>query len=161
MAAVAELGSADSIRTVKLHRPSDQIAGCCWLPRFADKARCYLAGDLPFLYRIAFGSRIGVDGYFLRHFRLSRRQFLQGVGSSGDEGALARWFLALPSITTSSIESWNRLAPTLGAKGYRGYLTRHMVKWVLYPKSVKQPVNSIFEAIEQDEHTGIDSTRNV
>ena len=50
---------------MKLCRPQEQIAGCCWLPRFADKARFYLGGRLPFLYRVAFGSRFGVDGHFL------------------------------------------------------------------------------------------------
>ncbi len=40
---------------------------------------------------------------------------------------------------------------SLGAKGHPGYLTRHLVKWVFYPKSVVTPVNSLFEAIEQDE----------
>ena len=54
-----------------LHRPLDQLAGCVWLPRFADKARLSLNQQLPLLYRLAFGSLFGVDGYFLRHFGLT------------------------------------------------------------------------------------------
>lgn len=42
-------------------------------------------------------------------------------------------------------------AAPLGTKGHPGYLTRHLVKWAFYPKSVMIPVNSLFEAIEQDE----------
>ena len=59
-----------------LHRPQDQLAGCVWLPRFADTARLSLTQQLPFLYRLAFGGRFGVDGCFLRHFGLTIDQFL-------------------------------------------------------------------------------------
>lgn len=65
--------------------------------------------------------------------------------------ALAQWFLTLPAVTDISIKSWNRHAPLLGSKGHQGYLIRHLIKWVLYPKSVTHPVGSLFEAIEQDE----------
>jgi len=39
----------------------------------------------------------------------------------------------------------------LGKKGYPGYLTGHLVKWVQYPKSLTRPAQSLFEAIGQDE----------
>ena len=136
---------------MKIHHPTDQIAGCCWLPRIADKAHAYLAGEMPFLYRAAFLSRIGVDGYFLRHFSFSRQQFLAGVQASPNDAALESWFLSQPKVTVTTIADWNRLAPALGRKGHPGYLTRHLVKWLLYPKSVTKPVDSLFEAIEQDE----------
>ena len=136
---------------MKFRHPSDQIAGCCWLPRIADKARWYLAGEMPFLYRVAFLSRVGVDGYFLRHFSLTRERLLAGVRAAHNDTSLQSWFLSQPSVTASSILSWNRLAPTLGMRGHPGFLTRHIVKWLLYPKSIRKPVNSLFEAIEQDE----------
>ena len=136
---------------MQLHRPQDQLGGCVWLPRFADKARLSLNGQLPFVYQLAFGSRFGVDGYFLRHFGLSIDQFLAGVRQSADNAALARWFLAVPGINPARIAEWNRFATFLGAKGHPGYLTRHLAKWLFYPKSVITPVGSIFEAIDQDE----------
>ena len=136
---------------MKLRRPTDQIAGCCWLPRIADKARCYLAGEMPLAYRVAFLSRVGVDGYFIRHFSFSRSCFLAGVQASPDDATLESWFLSQPTATVSTIADWNRLAPTLGMRGHPGYLTRHTVKWFLYPKSVRKAVSSLFEAIEQDE----------
>ena len=136
---------------MKLHRPQDQLAGCVWLPRFADKARLFLAQQLPFVYRLAFGSRFGIDGVFLRHFGLTVPQFLAAVRRSADHAALAQWLLALPGSSPQRIAEWNRRATLLGAKGHPGYLTRHLVKWVFYPKSVVSPVNSLFEAIEQDE----------
>ena len=136
-----------------LPRPSDQIAGCCWLPRFAAKVRASRSHELPFSYRLALGSSLGVDGSFLRQFQISRRQFIQAVEHASSDEALAQWFLTLPSVTDASIKSWNRHAPLLGSKGYPGYLIRHLIKWVLYPKSVIHPVPSLFEAIEQDERT--------
>ena len=136
---------------MQLHRPQDQLAGCVWLPRFADKARLSINTRLPCVYQLAFGSRFGVDGYFLRHFGLTIDQFLAGVRQSTDKAALARWFLALPGASPPRIAEWNRRATLLGAKGHPGYLTRHLVKWLFYPKSVGAPVGSIFEAIDQDE----------
>ena len=134
-----------------LHRPQDQLAGCVWLPCFADKARLSLNHQLPLLHRLAFGSPFGVDGYFLRHFDLTIDQFLAAVRQSADNAALARWFLAHPGASPPRIAEWNRRATVLGAKGHPGYLTRHLAKWLFYPKSVWSPVGSVFEAIDQDE----------
>ncbi|MCC6141842.1 MAG: DUF5069 domain-containing protein [Nitrospira sp.] len=136
---------------MRLPRPQDQLAGCVWLPRFAEKARVFLAGRLPFIYRVAFGSQLGIDGAFLRHFNLTLPQFLAAVQTSEGNAALAEWFLSLPAASSERIVEWNRRATTLGAKGHSGYRTRHLLKWVFYPKSVGIPVNSLFEAIEQDE----------
>ena len=136
---------------MRLPRPQDQLAGCVWLPRFAEKARRFLAQQLPLTYRVAFGSRLGIDGAFLRHFGLTVPQFLVAVRRSEDCAALAQWFLSLSAAGSERIAEWNRRAASLGVKGHPGYLTRHLVKWVFNPKSVVTPVNSLFEAIEQDE----------
>jgi hypothetical protein len=140
-----------SPRSLPLPRPQDQLAGCVWLPRFAEKARRFLAQQLPLTYRVAFGSRLGIDGAFLRHFGLTVPQFLVAVRRSENNAALAQWFLSLPAASPERIAEWNRRAALLGTKGHPGYLTRHLIKWVFYPKSVLVPVKSLFEAIEQDE----------
>lgn len=139
---------------MKLRRPQEQIAGCCWLPRLADKARLYLGGRLPFLYRVAFGSRFGVDGHFLRHFNLSCGKLVAGVNRAANDDDLARWFVSLPGVSPQRIADWNVASANLGVPGHAGYLSRQLVKWVRYPRSVGQPVRSLFEAIEQDEGTG-------
>jgi len=128
-----------------IRHPRAQLAGCCWLPRYADKVRLYMSGRLPFLYRVALGSRLGVDGYFLRHFQLSRQDFVRGIAKSEDDEALARWFLARPGVTSQRIADWNRRAPHFGAPGQPGFLTRHLVKWVLYPRSIWHPVGSLLK----------------
>lgn len=139
---------------MKLRGPNERLAGCCWLPRFSDKARLYLEGQLPRLYRVAFGNRFGVDGYFLRHFNLSCEKFLAGVRQAANDDDLGRWFISLPGVSHERIVDWNAAAGNLGAPGHPGYLSRQLVKWVLYPKSVRRPVRSLFDAIEQDEGTG-------
>jgi hypothetical protein len=91
-----------------------------WLARFAEKARLSLNYQLPLPYRLAFGSPVGVDGYFLGHFGLTIDQFISGVRQAADNAALARWFLALPGASPQRIAEWNSQATVLGAKGYPG-----------------------------------------
>jgi hypothetical protein len=138
---------------LKLHRPQDQLAGCCWLPRFADKIRAAHRKQLPLFYRLALGSSLGVDGYFLRNFGLTFPSFRQAVLTAAGNEELALWFNQQPQCTPDTIQAWNSLAPQLGKPGNPGYLTRHLLKLVLYPKSILQPVTSLFEAIDQDEQT--------
>jgi hypothetical protein len=135
-----------------LPHPSAQLAGCCWLPRLAAKTRAFLRGEIPPSYRVAFGSRIGVDGYFLRHFRLSLAQVVAAVRAAPDDAALAAWFLARPGVNASSLAAWNALAPRLGSPGHPGRRTLLIVRYFLYPKSIFRTPRSIFEAISIDEN---------
>ena len=128
-----------------------RLAGCCWLPRHVAKSRIFLRSEMPLSYRIAFGSRVGVDGYFFRHFGLRRAQMLAAIRARSDDAAVGDWFLQRPGVNPGRIAEWNRLAPLLGAEGHPGFRTRQIVKWLLYPKSITRPVGSIFSAIVQDE----------
>ncbi len=134
-----------------LPHPLETLAGCCWLLRLAAKTRVYLQGEMPVTYRLAFGSRIGVDGYFFRHFQLSRPKIVAAVRAAPDDEQLARWFLARSAVTPESIAIWNKFSPHLGGKGHLGRATFLTVKWIFYPKSIIRPVGSLFEAIAQDE----------
>ena len=67
---------------MNLPHPREQLAGCYWLPRLAAKTRVYLQGEMPLSYRAAFGSSIGMDGYFFRGFKLSRTQLIAAVRAS-------------------------------------------------------------------------------
>ena len=134
-----------------LRRPAERLADCCWLPRFIDKTRSLLQGRLSRSYRLAYGSAIGVDGYFLRHFGLTRGGFLRAVRSSVDDLAVAQWFLAQPRVSREAIDAWNRLAPELGARGNSGRAVFLVVRWFLYPREWRRPSKNMFAAIEQDE----------
>lgn len=137
---------------MQLPHPKAKLAGCMWLPRLAAKIRIYLAGELPWTYRLAFGNPIGVDGRFLRHFRLSMPQVITAVRSDTDDNEkLAAWFLERRRVSPESIASWNSLAVSLGAPGKPGCFTFRVVKWFLYRKSCFRSVGSIFEAIAIDE----------
>ena len=137
---------------MKLPHPKEQLAGCVWLPRLIAKIRVFLSGELPVSYRVAFGSRIGVDGYFMRHFRLTMPQVVAAVRSASSDDDVATWFLRRPSVTQHSIADWNALALKLGSAGQPGYLTLQVVKWFLYQKSRFGTPGSIFEAIVIDEN---------
>lgn len=136
---------------MQLPHPSARLAGCCWLPRFAAKTRVALRGGLPLSYRVAFGSRLGVDGYFFRHFQLSLPHAVAAVRRARDDDALAAWFLKQPGVTPDSIAAWNTLAPRLGAPGQPARATLHIVRWFLYPRIALRRLHSLFHAIELDE----------
>jgi hypothetical protein len=139
------------VAQMQLPHPLARLADCCWLPRHVAKARLHLRGALPFSYRIAYGARTGVDGYFFRHFDLTKKQLSAAISNSPDDAAVARWFLQQPGVTPERIFEWNCFVPLLGTKGHTGYATLQIVKWFLYPKALKQPVASIVAAIVQDE----------
>jgi len=136
---------------MKLRRPTDELAGCCWLARMADKVRASRQGDFPLLYRLSLGSPIGIDGHFLRHFHLPFRQFKTAVFETKTDEGLTQWFLTQPGVNAQTIIQWNEYSPKLGTPGYPGSVLRHIIKWFVYPQAVKQPVKSLFEMIEQDE----------
>lgn len=136
---------------MKLRRPQETLANCCWLARMTDKVRASQQGNLPLLYRLSLGSPIGIDGYFLRHFRLSFRQFRKAVIEIRTDQDLEQWFLGQPGVNASTISRWNDFAPKLGTPGYPVSFVRHLIQWFVYPKSIKDPVNSLFKMIEQDE----------
>lgn len=136
---------------MQLRRPQDTLAGCCWLARIVDKVRASQQGDFPLLYRLSLGSPIGIDGFFLRHFAISFRQFRKAVLETPNDESLAQWFLSRPGVNTATISKWNEYGPRLGTPGYPGSMFLPIIKWFVYPKALKQPVNSLFEMIEQDE----------
>ncbi len=137
---------------IHLRKPTDTLVGCYWLPRFIDKTRLWHVGDISFFYRVAFCSRVGLDGYFLRFFQLRKTDFLAAVHDSGDDDKrICQWFTSQRAVTPERIDEWNAFAAQVGAKGHPGYWVFHTVKWALYPKAVITPVKTAFEAIAQDE----------
>src|SRR3569833_3390723 len=105
---------------MKLPHPLSRYAGCAWLPRLIAKIRIFLGGSLPWSYRVAFGSRLGVDGFFMRHFNLSMARFVAIVQGSKDVEEAVAWFLAQERVNQDSIREWNILASNLGRKGKQG-----------------------------------------
>ena len=100
------------------------------------------------MYRLSLGSPIGIDGFFLRRFGISYRQFRDAVIDMREDEALAEWFLSQPWVNPETIAHWNEYAPQLGTPGYSGSLLRHIIPWFVYPKAINHPVNSLFDMIE-------------
>jgi hypothetical protein len=137
---------------MRLRGPREQVGGVCWLPRFIDKARQYLAGTLAKEYAEGFCNPHAMDGLFLKFFDLDQDQFLEAVRNSGesDEG-VAEWFCAQSGVTPDKIDNWNRDAPRIGAPGQRGYKIFSKLVRERYPDAPYTGVESVFEVIEADE----------
>lgn len=136
---------------MKLRGPREQLAGVCWLPRFIDKAKLFLAGKLPQDYADGFCSSRAMDGVFLNFFALEKDSFLEAVRHGGDDGQVANWFRAQPQATPEKIRAWNDLAPRIGAPGQRGYEIFSARVCERYPDVPYTGVESAFEVIETDE----------
>ena len=107
---------------MKLRRPQEELAGCCWLARIVDKVRASQQDDFPLLYRLSLGSPIGIDGFFLRHFTMSFRQLRQAVLETSNDESLAQWFLNQPGVNAATIATWNEYGPKLlGLPGIRAH----------------------------------------
>lgn len=138
---------------MKLRGPREQLAGVCWLPRLIDKARQFLAGDLPKDYADRFCNRRATDGVFLHFFALDKESFLEAVRAAGsDDEPVANWLRAQPQATAEKIREWNELAPRIGAPGQRGYEIFSARVRERYPDVPYTGVESVFEVIEADEN---------
>jgi hypothetical protein len=127
-------------------RPTDQLAGCMWLPRILYKARAHTAGTLPPDYARAFGAAPAVDGTFLGFFGLTIDQIL--AAPDHDEAA-ASWFLA--AVGADRIAEWNAIAPHLGRPGYPMEARYAWARENLYAHSPAERATCIFEVLDADE----------
>lgn len=134
-----------------LRPPQAQLGGCCWLPRLLDKARQGTRGDLPLLYRLLLGSAFGIDGQFLRFFRLPAGASVSALRAAADDEAALAWFLAQPGVSAERIARWNTVAPKLGAPGGPMRWSFGLVRALVYPNVPRARANSYFELIAADE----------
>ncbi len=103
-----------------LPKPTDQLAGCVWLPRFVAKARRHREGRLEGDYLLAFCHPRAVDGHFLAHFGLDKESALDAISKAATDHELEQWFTALPGVTKERIAAWNEFAPKIGSPGHPG-----------------------------------------
>ena len=151
MALLDEIASPSPAK-VQLRRPDACLADVCWLPRFIDKARAMLDGTLPSEYLERFGDRRGVDGAFLRFFRLKKDAFVEAVrASNGRDLDVANWFNAQPRVTADKVAEWNRIAPEFGKPGQPGFEAFRSIMQNVYQDTRYTGVESIFEVIDADE----------
>jgi hypothetical protein len=137
---------------MKLRRPSEQLAGVCWLPRFIDKARESINGTLPEEYAKRFGSQRGMDGAFLKAFGLTKENFVEAVRAAGDDDQrVADWFRAQPGVNPEAIGRWNKTAPEIGRPGRPEHEIVKKTFAKYYPSAPYTGVESVFEVIDADE----------
>jgi hypothetical protein len=137
---------------MNIRRPQERLAECCWLPRFVDKARLFISGELPEDYAPFFCDRRAMDGTFLRFCKLSKETFVEAVRSSGgDDQLVEKWFLAQPAVTKERIDKWNKLAPDIGRPGQPGYDILEWAKDHVYTSYLNPEGASAFELMDLDE----------
>ncbi len=90
---------------MKLRLPLARLAGCIWLPRFADKVRAHRDGTLHLDFQLAFCHPRGVDGQFFAHFKFTNETIVPAIAETADDDAVAAWFLAQPGVTADRIEA--------------------------------------------------------
>ena len=135
-----------------MRRPSERLAGVCWLARFVDKARQILDGTLPKEYAERFCDRRGMDGAFLRRFGITKEGLMHAVrDSKNDDELVAKWFLAQPGVTAQKIQEWNRDAPLFGKPGHPGHEVFQWAMKHVYADAPYTGVESVFEVIDADE----------
>lgn len=134
-----------------LRLPREELGGCCWLPRLIDKARLQQRGELPLIYRVLLGNALGIDGEFLRHFRLRGAETTAALRATADDAAALQWFRAQPGVSGERIQSWNARAIQLGAPGGPMRWSFGLVRRLLYPNVPAGTANTFFELVEADE----------
>ncbi len=133
-----------------LPRPTDQLAGCVWLPRLLAKARLLATGGLPDDYAKRFCHASGVDGQFLRFFVLTRDDVVAAAALSDD--AAAAWFLAEPA-RASRVTEWNYVAVNLGRPGFPMAERLPIALATTYRHLADQRFATVFEVLDADEQS--------
>lgn len=136
---------------MKLRLPLARLAGCIWLPRFADKVRAHRDGTLPPDFQLAFCHPRGVDGHFFAHFEFTKETIVPAITEAADDDAVAAWFLAQSGVTADRIEAWNAAAPNIGREGHPGRAAFVFMRRRLYGEHSPVPLESAFEGIYFDE----------
>lgn len=136
---------------IRLRRPTDQLGGCQWLPRFIDKCRLHLAGELPPDYQLPFCHPRATDGAFLAHFGLTQEQALDAVAGAADDAGVVERLVARGALTPEKIAAWNALAPNLGRPGFPCDKSFAWARRNLYVACTDPRVDSVFTAIAWDE----------
>lgn len=85
--------------------PKETLGGYLHLPRFIDKARLFLGGNLPKDYQKNFGG--GYDGMFLKTAKISKNAFLNAVKTLPDDASIQKWVKKNSKAKAADIKAFN------------------------------------------------------
>lgn len=143
---------------LRLPKPTERLAGCVWLPRFAAKVRLHHAGELEGDYLLAFCHPRAMDGRFLDHFGLDKDATLAAIRGARTDEELAQWFTSAAGVTPDRIEAWNKFAPRIGSPGQPGERELTYMLRRIYPDGAPpDALKSSFDAILWDERQSSES----
>ena len=137
---------------LNIRSPFEKLAGCHHLARFTDKIRLHLEGKLPEDYQMPLFHERGVDGFFMRHFGLTKEELLAAVKEfSHDDAKVAAWFETRIGNDEQKKKSWNELSVNLGKPGQPMHETLAWAKKKYGFPSDGPDLDSVFKSIEWDE----------
>ena len=135
-----------------IRSPLEKLAGSYHLARFTDKIRLHLAGTLPEDYQRPLFHERGVDGFFMRHFGLTKDELLEAVKTSnGDDNKVAAWFETRIGNDDQKKKNWNELSVNLGKPGQPMHETLAWAKKKYGFQCDDPNIDSVFKTIELDE----------
>ncbi|MBI3853506.1 MAG: DUF5069 domain-containing protein [Verrucomicrobia bacterium] len=135
-----------------IRSPLEKLAGCNHLARFTDKIRLHLAGKLPEDYQMPLFHERGVDGFFMRHFGLTKEELLEAVQHSNyDDDKMVAWFETRIGNDEQKKKSWNELSVSLGKPGQPMHDTLAWARKKYNFQCDDPNIDSVFKTIEWDE----------
>ncbi|MFT3990409.1 MAG: DUF5069 domain-containing protein [Luteolibacter sp.] len=134
---------------MRLPAPTDQLAGCIWLPRILMKARLLSRDALSAEYVERFCHPTGVDGQFIAFFGLTKEEVLEAARFHNSQ--VVKWFIALPGVTQERIAEWNHLAVNFGREGFPMAERLPVVLATTYQHLQDRNLQTVFEVLEADE----------
>ena len=136
---------------MNIRSPYDQLAGCTWLPRIADKIRRDQEGTLSEEYQEYLCNPSATDGLFLYFFDIDSDELVDNVQKHSTDEDLERWFLGLDGVTPETISQWNDFAVSLGSGGTRSRAKFEEALEFLYSGCDDPEIQTLYDVIDWDE----------
>ncbi|MDQ8188194.1 DUF5069 domain-containing protein [Pelagicoccus sp. SDUM812002] len=134
---------------MKLRLPSEKLGGAYHLARVIDKIRLQNLGELPEEYQSSYCNPAGLDGLFLKAFKLEADTLVQTITKSSSDQEIVEWFKS--QTTQEQCEKWNAFALELGRPGTALGERFKQVRAIKYPELPSEWEGTVFEAIALDE----------
>jgi hypothetical protein len=127
------------------------LEGCYHLPRFIDKTRLHLAGNLAPEYERAYCHPRGLDGTFLGHFGIGKDTIIGAIRDLPNDAEVGTWFVTRVADFEMRRSSWELLAPRLGLPGEPMH---DVLLWAMknvYIECRDPAIDTVFKVLDWDE----------
>ena len=136
---------------LNLRSPFEKLAGVYHLAQITDKIRLYLEGTSPEDYQLPLFHQRGVDGFYMAHFGLSKKDLLPAVKAASTDAEVAAWFEPRIGNDNQKKESWIEFTVNLGKPGHPMHETLAWARKKYNSQCDDPSIDSVFSSIEWDE----------